>query len=82
MVTGVRVSRDVGRPLVLCGVCVPGADVFVLECFELLLGAEFVRLDWEEMLAGEAQEIVIGKGYHFAFLEMFVVGGDVIREWL
>ena len=29
----------------LCGVGVPSADVFVLQGFELLLGAEFVGLE-------------------------------------
>jgi hypothetical protein len=42
---GVRVAHDVGRPLVLGRVGVPGANVFVLQRFELLLGAEFVGLD-------------------------------------
>jgi hypothetical protein len=42
---GVRVAHDVGRPLVLGRIGVPGADVFVLQRFELLLGAEFVGLE-------------------------------------
>ena len=37
---------DVGRPLELCGVGVPGADVACLELLELLLGAKFVCLWW------------------------------------
>lgn len=44
MVGSVGVSGDVGGPFVFCCVCVAGADVFVLEGFELLLGAEFVGL--------------------------------------
>lgn len=44
LVAGVRVARDVRRPLVLGGVGVPRADVLVLQRFELLLGAQFVGL--------------------------------------
>jgi len=40
----VAVAVDVGRPFVLCGVGVAGADVAGLELLELLLGAEFVGL--------------------------------------
>jgi hypothetical protein len=42
---GVGVAHDVGRPLVLGRIGVPGADVFVLQRFKLLLGAEFVGLE-------------------------------------
>lgn len=41
---GIRVAHDVGCPLVLGGVGVPSADVFVLQGFELLLCAKFVGL--------------------------------------
>lgn len=44
LVAGVAVARDVRGPLVRGGVGVPGADVLVLQGFELLLGAEFVGL--------------------------------------
>lgn len=44
LVAGVGVAGDIGGPLVLGGVCVAGSDVFVLQRFELLLGAEFVGL--------------------------------------
>ena len=45
-VRGVRVAVDVGRPFVLGRVGVAGAHVAGLQRFELLLGAEFVGLDW------------------------------------
>lgn len=45
LVAGVGVARNVGRPLVLGGVGVTGADELVLEGFELLLGAQFVGLE-------------------------------------
>jgi hypothetical protein len=32
---------------------VSGADVFVLQCFELLLGAELVGLEWVLVAAGD-----------------------------
>jgi len=41
---GVGVAHDVGGPLMLGSVGMPGADVFVLQGFELLLCAEFVGL--------------------------------------
>jgi hypothetical protein len=44
LIGSVRVAHDVGRPLVLGRVGVPGANVFVLQGFELLLSAEFVGL--------------------------------------
>jgi hypothetical protein len=39
-----RVARNVRGPFVFGGVGVTRADVFVLQRFELLLGAEFVGL--------------------------------------
>lgn len=42
LVRSVRVTRDIGGPFVLCGVCVACSDVFILKGLELLLGAEFV----------------------------------------
>jgi hypothetical protein len=54
-VTGVGVADDVVGPLVASGVCVAGADVFGLEGFELLEGAEFVGHLEEEMVTEERQ---------------------------
>lgn len=44
-ITGIAIPLDVGGPLELGGVCVPGADIARLELLELLLSAEFVCLD-------------------------------------
>jgi len=54
---------------VLCGVCVPSADVFVLQGLELLLCAEFVGL-WEEVSVYMEAEAPYLKGvsYHFVRL--------------
>jgi len=48
---GVGVAHDIGGPLVLGGVGVTCADVFVLQGFELLLCAEFVGLSILHMSA-------------------------------
>jgi len=51
----VAVAVDVGRPFVLCGVGVAGADVAGLELLELLLGAEFVGLGGGGGVSGEGK---------------------------
>lgn len=44
LVARIAVAGDVRSPLVLRGVCVPCADVLVLQGFKLLLGTKFVGL--------------------------------------
>ena len=51
---GVGVAHDVGGPLMFGSVCVPSADVFVLQSLELLLCAEFVGLSEMHMLANSS----------------------------
>jgi hypothetical protein len=54
---------------VLGRVGVPGANVFVLQRFELLLGAEFVGLDRCQVLVLEWIKIGrVGVYYHFYFV--------------
>jgi hypothetical protein len=69
---GVRVAHDVRRPLVLGRVGVAGSDVFVLQRFELLLGAEFVGLDG--LLVGDQGWIRRRVGLPFSFC-------FVVKRW-
>ena len=52
LVGSVAVARNVGRPFVFRRVGVPGADVFLLEGLEELLGAEFICLYEVRRLVG------------------------------
>jgi len=63
---GVRVAHDVGGPLMLGGVGVTGADVFVLQGFELLLCAEFIGLPGIHMSVVSGLDIrLVASTYHF-----------------